>query len=887
VLADIEGLPARAFEVSGALLREKGHTAFQQVRVQIGDNDITLDGVLGTLPRMVDTDLTFAAEGPDLSIFSTLIGADLPAKRFSASGHLVRREDGIGIKELVARIGEATFGLAGEVGDWPQFAGTSLDLNLSCPDASVFGRLVGFDLPAAPVDLRGRLRPGRPGLVLQGVDARLGSDRLRVDGNILRTHGFIGTDLRFQLSGPDLSHVAILADREPLPAAPFEVAGHLRVLEQGYGLDAIEARVGNLDVRVDGRLSSLLGGSGTELDVVARGEDLSVLGDYLEVDSLPSERFSVRGHVGIRPEGYRLEDVVAQVGAHDIEAEGTLVPTDGLVGTDITAQVAGPTLADAARLLSEAGVVDLSGLPEEPYDISGRVHLTESGYQLRGMRAQVGEAQLHVDGILGTLPDGHGSDLSLELHGPDGTLVGAIAGVDLPAEPFAVSGRVQWETSGARFHDIKLRFGGYLAEIDGALGEPPKLIGTRLDIRAEGPGLTLLSQFVELPVSDAPFVVSGHLDGTPEQFALSDFAARLGDSDLNGFLHVDLLDKPVLHGDFTSKHVDISTFLEASIPPDTPQPSAPAAEPAPAPPEREADDGDRPLLIPDDPLSLSWLRSHDADVHWQIADLDTLLMSYHGVEFDLTLQEGRLQVGPLRGDGDSGGSISGSVTLEPDGEAHRLTARLTAEQLRYALSSAAEKREERSPHDIRIELTGSGKSLHSMASSANGHIIIGQGEGQFDIPIFRRLTTDALAKVISALNPFADRDRYARLECGVHVILVEDGVATLQPLVVVTDRMKIIGHGEIDLKTEKLDLNWAAKPRKGIGLSASTITNPYVKLGGTLSAPSVTVRPLTATAATAAAFTTGGLSILAKGFWDRVTSGKRTCTKVKKKAGLR
>ncbi len=76
----------------------------------------------------------------------------------------------------------------------------------------------------------------------------------------------------------------------------------------------------------------------------------------------------------------------------------------------------------------------------------------------------------------------------------------------------------------------------------------------------------------------------------------------------------------------------------------------------------------------------------------------------------------------------------------------------------------------------------------------------------------------------------------------------------------------------------------AAKPRKGIGLSASAVTNPYLKLGGTLSKPSISVKPLGAAAATAAAWTTGGLSFLAKGFWDRATSGNKICRQAREKA---
>ena len=82
---------------------------------------------------------------------------------------------------------------------------------------------------------------------------------------------------------------------------------------------------------------------------------------------------------------------------------------------------------------------------------------------------------------------------------------------------------------------------------------------------------------------------------------------------------------------------------------------------------------------------------------------------------------------------------------------------------------------------------------------------------------------------------------------------VEDGVAKLDPLGLVTDKMKILGRGSVDLETEKIDLSWTAKPRRGLGLSASSITNQYLKLGGTLSKPHVTVKPLTAATTTAAA----------------------------------
>jgi len=35
----------------------------------------------------------------------------------------------------------------------------------------------------------------------------------------------------------------------------------------------------------------------------------------------------------------------------------------------------------------------------------------------------------------------------------------------------------------------------------------------------------------------------------------------------------------------------------------------------------------------------------------------------------------------------------------------------------------------------------------------------------------------------------------------------------------------VVGDGRVDFGTEALNLEWAVKPRKGVGLSASTVTN--------------------------------------------------------------
>ena len=57
------------------------------------------------------------------------------------------------------------------------------------------------------------------------------------------------------------------------------------------------------------------------------------------------------------------------------------------------------------------------------------------------------------------------------------------------------------------------------------------------------------------------------------------------------------------------------------------------------------------------------------------------------------------------------------------------------------------------------------------------------------------------------------------------------------------------------------------------------MTNPYIEVGGTLSKPTIAVKPLEATVQTGAAVATMGLSLVAQGLWNRMTSEREVCQK--------
>ena len=65
------------------------------------------------------------------------------------------------------------------------------------------------------------------------------------------------------------------------------------------------------------------------------------------------------------------------------------------------------------------------------------------------------------------------------------------------------------------------------------------------------------------------------------------------------------------------------------------------------------------------------------------------------------------------------------------------------------------------------------------------------------------------------------------------------------------------------------------------------ITNPYIKLGGTLADPAIEVKPMEAVAQTGVAVATLGVSLVAKGMLDRVTAEKKVCEQALEEIGRR
>lgn len=167
--------------------------------------------------------------------------------------------------------------------------------------------------------------------------------------------------------------------------------------------------------------------------------------------------------------------------------------------------------------------------------------------------------------------------------------------------------------------------------------------------------------------------------------------------------------------------------------------------------------------------------------------------------------------------------------------------------------------------------------MHEFAQTIRGRVVIQVGPGVIPSGAADRIGGDLVLELIHTLNPFSKSEPYSELECAVFAVRFNEGNAVIAPVAVRTDKLTVVGHGGVDLETEEFVFEWTMKPRKGVGISASAITNPYIRLGGTLADPKISVNAIDSIATTGAAVATAGLSLLGRGIWNRVTAGKKVC----------
>ncbi|WP_404380637.1 AsmA family protein [Caenispirillum salinarum] len=422
---------------------------------------------------------------------------------------------------------------------------------------------------------------------------------------------------------------------------------------------------------------------------------------------------------------------------------------------------------------------------------------------------------------------------------------------------------------------MKVEAAGATVNVDGSIEAPEEARGIDLGVAVSVPEPAATARaFNAAAPADLPALrIDGRLSDTQEGgWSVRNLAASLGDTSLAGALTVTLDGpRPKVTGTLSSPLIDLAALLPSE-----------GGEGDAAGAGQSADMPSR--LFADTPLPLAGLKAADANVELAVSRLvlpDGMALA--DVTGKVSLSNGRLMVAPASARA-GGGTVRAEVTLDASSEAApavALTLRTEDVMLGRVLAEVGQgDLIQEGPADVRLDLTGRGGSVAAIMGSLDGAAVVSVGQGTINNDAVRSWTQDIALRLIDSLNPFASKDKYTVLQCGVVNLSLQNGVATSdRGIAVQTPKFHVTGSGTVNLGTETLDMAVKTGVREGAGLATANLAN-LVRLRGPLTDPTLAVDPLGAarTAVSAgAAIASGGLSLLAEQVIERTAEPEDVC----------
>lgn len=426
---------------------------------------------------------------------------------------------------------------------------------------------------------------------------------------------------------------------------------------------------------------------------------------------------------------------------------------------------------------------------------------------------------------------------------------------------------------GNRDYPLKLNASlpGAKLALDGRLAKPLAASGLTMRVSLEIDRLSDLNPLAGAALPEAgPIVFNGALSDTKSGYAVQPFTARIMDNELTGEAEIDLSGaRPALIADLAARQLDLSPF----------QGQGRAKADATSAPEAVS----VKKVFPSDPLPLASLKAADVTLQFKTGALITRTLTLNDLNLSLKLDNGKLRIAPLSAKV-AGGSLIANIGLDASGGNsalwdHNIELRqiepgqLPGFRDKQLLSGAKT--------DISSQGKGAGASVGAIMAGLDGNLLIRTGQGRITARALESDAANALLNTLTLFNPAAGRRDASALECAVINFTIKDGIAMADNGIgIATGKVNVLGAGDINLKTEALDLGITPRAKAGAGLSAGQLAG-LVRLGGTLAAPRAktdTEAALTAGIKAGSAVAAGGWSALAKGLLGGDTStGQNPC----------
>ena len=278
-----------------------------------GSATFELTGRLPNFPALNAGELILDVSGPDVEEFRSVFELPGSAKGpFSLQSELQVTDSGEEVLSLDVSTSLIELDAHAKLGQPPHYVGSDIEFQLRTSSLAELATALGVaDLPDRPLELTGVATVVNGGVeIVDRVLGRLGDNNATLGGLIMFEPGLHGSDVEFELAGPNLN--AFAADfgvEVDALVQPYDLGGQVQIDGNEFQLKKVSGNIGRSTISITGTVVAEPGLNGTQVVFNTRGpaleDHIAGIGD-LELAPGP---YSCSGTVTLKPDRLVLDNI--------------------------------------------------------------------------------------------------------------------------------------------------------------------------------------------------------------------------------------------------------------------------------------------------------------------------------------------------------------------------------------------------------------------------------------------------------------------------------------------------------------------------------------------------------------------------------------------------
>lgn len=847
-MLDVDGWlgPAHAFITGGELRHELNFRA--------GDVTLQSSGTIGDLSTFSEPDIRGHFRGPDIARFlSNYSLAPISEGAFDFRAGISTREGKI-LVDIDGDLGSLDMIVDAELDSLKSPGEGYMQVSTTGPDLQAIGQALGFgNLVSDSFSWQSDFSFESNVVNVDRATLETPGDRLEFSGTLSTQGTFAGSRLKLAFKSDEFGRWMPLLGRAPEELGAVVLECDAMVDPEGIlSIDA-QAAYRESGLKARGIVGELAGSLEPDLDFEFHSSNMPRLAALVGYEGFPGRPFTLSGHARRTGQELQLTDLALSLDQSTATASGTVRLAKDLSGSQIDADISIPDVAEFGLLF---GVDDLFS---EPLRVRGQATLENGGLVFRVDDGNLGEIRMKLDGRIADLDQPMGVDADFDVYLPGLRFLKIwLPDLALPEGPFEARGRLVHQTDHTDLEKVQIQLAGIEAGFDGRVSLDGPFDVT---VRASGPNISVLNDQIGFEFVDVPFEFSSRIAGNPSAFVLENLDLKSGESHITGTLELQLGDVTRISGDLVSPYLNLNPWTGGEETEETERPA-------------EASQ----YVFDETPVAQVIDIGVELDLHLTAERFNLAHARYDRLEIGVLLERNHLEIRPFSVIGERGGMFSGEFMLDSSLTRPEMEATLNATNMKLNLGALEGQDVTTLPAaNVNLQLAGAGLTHREIASGLNGRVRLDVGPGKLAPSGFSFLVSDFTTELFKTLNPYSEKSEYTELDCAVAAADIVSGQVKLDPAILHTRQLTIVSSGKINLENERLDITFNTKQRKGLGLSATDIVNPFIKVGGTMAKPSLQLDPAGTAVKGGIAVATGGLSILASSLFERYFSSRDPC----------